>query len=657
MLRASSACRPGLVLLTVLACSNSMRVSGVRQAKDLTEPRAYMQLGTAASQVSKRQSSATGASLRANTTQDLGKIFLLEMKQIPATWTHKASMPVFFGLGMLTVFLCAIIDFRSRSRADPESGFQSQGEAGQGSSVGQRSISVDTGFPTEPPERSLLVIVLLTSYRFYTGFLGATWVPFLIAKEGETLLSNGALLSVASFMGICKLIYGFSIFLNPFFGLLSDKLAASSPWGGRSAFLLAGVGLAGMGIYGAKNASESGDMVWYLVSSCLWMLGEAMADISTETVAPVMLPPSQYDKASSTKTVLHLIGGLSGYLCLMAAAVGELHWHWLYVTYLVLMLLFSLPTAACVWSLQGGTWSPPSGRGHTGPVLASLFEAYIAPTRYAGGFPRACYAAGIFCLGTGPLFFTWLMLHDLVGLKSAKEQQMHFAGVSMTFLLAACITAVWSGMERRPEPAQPPSRRQSAGAAEASSGSSGEEESPRRATGGAGAVSGSGDAGAGPSVPAATPNTQLSDLRWTHMFWSVMAYGLTCCVIPTVSLAPSQDAGLMLFYVISFFLGLTFGSVYSRFQACTWSLIPPHADIGNAMGFAAVTKCAGVGIGNFAAGLILDGFRRRVDIVGQSYGNAGYMAMAWSSAFCVFVSAALVLSISQTRRKLLKYLP
>jgi len=559
-------------------------------------------------------------------------------------WTHGSAMPVLFGVGMLIIFMCAIMDFRTGFRADP---LESEANGSATSMADSKT----------PPERSIGVIVMLTSYRFYTGFLGATWVPFLIAQEGKSLIPHpDALLSTASFMGIAKMIYGFSIFLNPFFGLLSDRLASTSPWGGRSAFLLAGIGLSGIGVYAATIASDSANIKWYLGSSCLWMLGEAMADITSETVAPEMLPPSQYDLASSIRTIQHILGCVCAYVALIGAAHFDIHWRWLYVAYLALMLLCALPTVACMRSLQDGNWVPRSGRSHRGPVLASIFEAYIAPTRYAGGFPRACLCMTIFCLGSGPLFFTLLMLHDLVGLQSEKMQQYHFSLISITFLVGACITAIWSGRSQPAETEQMSRRnRRSAGEVEANSSDSSDAEGDA----GAGPSSaGTGDCGAGPCRPSpSASNSQETTNRWTYMFLSMFSFGVVTCIMPIVSFLPqSERQRLIYFYVVSFLLGLTFGSVYSRFQACTWSLLPPHVDIANAMGFASVAKLVGVGIGNFVAGLILDGFRTTVDMNGQNYGFIGYLVMNWSSAGCVFFSAALVLTYARKRKSLSKYL-
>lgn len=569
--------------------------------------------------------------------------FMTGVKNLSHGWTHQAMMPVAFGLGMVLVFLCAIVDCRSSQRADPEKNNPPRISTTQD---GQAEDSPQGGEDNkEPPERSFTTILLITSYRFYTGFLGATWVPFLIAKEGKALFSTDmALISAASFMGIEKMVYGFSFFLNPFFGLLSDKLAASSPWGGRSAFLLGGIGIAGIGIYGAKLASENRDVGGYLAASCLWMLGEAMADITTETVAPETVPPSQYDLAGAVKSTHHLVGALVGYIVLVIAAALDMNWRWLYVIYLGMMLLFALPTVACMRSLQDNTWRPRTGRTHTGPVCASIFEAYIAPMRYAGGFPRACLCMCVFSLGSGPMFFTLLMLHDLVGLKDSREQQTHFSCISIAFLVGACIMAACSGVSSDPEPRQSrqTSRAQRQNVAESDS-SDQEATTPRRNSFGNG---GCGDAGAGPAGQASP-----SEYRWTLMFWSCMSFGIACVLIPGVSLPSSPRDRLICFYIVSFFLGSGFGAVYSRFQACVWSLLPPQAEIANAMGFSALSKLAGAGFGNFIAGLILDSFRGFFDPThGQNYNSMGYFVMCWASALCVFISSALVFTIGRQSR-------
>jgi hypothetical protein len=249
----------------------------------------------------------------------------------------------------------------------------------------------------------------------------------------------------------------------------------------------------------------------------------------------------------------------------------------------------------------------------------------------------------VFSLGSGPMFFTLLMLHDLVGLKSSKEQQTHFSCISIAFLVGACVMAACSGVSSDPEPRQ---SRQSSRAPRrnaAESDSSDQETPNRRSNSG---NQGGGDAGAGPPGQASP-----SEYRWALMFWSCMAFGIGCVLIPGVSLPAMPEHRLICFYCVSFFMGMGFGAVYSRFQACVWSLLPPQAEIGNAMGFAALSKLAGAGVGNFIAGFILDSFRGVIDpIHGQNYNSMGYFVMCWASALCVFIASALVFTIGRQNR-------
>jgi len=96
--------------------------------------------------------------------------------------------------------------------------------------------------------------------------------------------------------------------------------------------------------------------------------------------------------------------------------------------------------------------------------------------------------------------------------------------------------------------------------------------------------------------------------------------------------------------VIAGVMGATFGSVYSRFQDCTWQLLPPQADVANAMGFATMCKLLGAGVGNFIAGVILSYFTREPSTIHltrdggvmESYKVSGYIIMCALSAGCSF---------------------
>lgn len=621
-------------------------------------------------------------------TSKIWDSFAGSMELFAKKFRHETAMPFFFGLGTAALFICAIIDFRTSSRAEPAEQMQAALPEAEEKPADKISSPLVTSSEAKGlPERSVFVVAMLTSYRFYTGFLGATWVPFLIAKEGEILIADHKSL----FMGMEKLIYGFSILLNPFFGLLSDRLADSSHWGGRSSFLLVGVGIAGIGIYAAKIASEANDISWYLGASLLWMLGEAMADITTETVAPEMLPSSQYDLAAGIRSIHHMAGAMLGYVFLLISARVGWHFHWLYITYLLLMLLCAFP---CVIFTREARPSAGEGRStarsRTGPCMSALFEAYVAPMRYTGGFPRACVCLCVFSLGTAPIFFTICMVHDLVGITDRTEEQQDFCKASIVFLMMAGITAAAAGMQGS-DPATESSADTSANSVErqiSTDETSESEASQDDTVAGSGARSsasssavmgggvrgysraargrasgsqmsapgGTGDAGAGPPSQQTQQEQQgqvaaTSSYRWNMMILSIFGFGIVCAVIPATSIPAKQHERLTCFVLIAGALGTTFGSVYSRFQACTWSLLPRNIDYGNAMGFAAVAKVVGCGVGNFVAGMILDFFRHSKDNgPWDNYDVMGYCVMCWASAFVVILSAVILISINRKKR-------
>lgn len=588
-------------------------------------------------------------------------------------------MPVIFVIGMLKLSVCAFVDTGKGStwaEAESENAQASFNAKPDVLSVVNEPIAVHGQVDISCNERSLLTVAMLTSYRLYTGFLGATWVPYLVAKEGQSLLRMDHILSTASFMGIAKLIYGFSIFLNPLFGILSDRMAAHAPRTGRVSFLLAGLGVSGVGIYAAKIASETGDIIGYLVACCLWMLGEAIADITSETIAPELLPPSQYDLASAVRSIHHLVGALLGYAALIVAAVLDIHWRWLYFAYLALMLICAATTVVFMRGVCPLHSADRSDRGSGAPALSLVFEAYFAPMNYSGGFPRSCLCMFIFSLGTGPLFFTFLMLHDLVRIKSTQKQQLHFSLISVAFLLGACITAIYSGVSSGDSQTQPEQDQHDASSSDGEEIVSSTQDTVN--TRSIAELEGSQDTLA-PNSCEAPPNpcepcrdasvtdsgqvaeqgspsnhpasSTTSANRWRMMYLSAVAFGLACTLIPVVGVPRSKSVRLIGFYVVSFVLGLSFGAVYSRFQSCIWSLLPPHVDVANAMGFAALAKLGGAGCGNFLAGLILDAFRQKHHAShGHSYSNVGWILMTWLSAACVFLCAYLIIGIERLRR-------
>lgn len=243
-------------------------------------------------------------------------------------------------------------------------------------------------------------------------------------------------------------------------------------------------------------------------------------------------------------------------------------------------------------------------------MSALMAKAYYMPTTIEGGFPRACLCLFIFSLGSAPMFFLLLMVRDIVGVRDPPVLQMHFSIISIVFFVCAAIAssvgAVSSFFERDHDLDTPDDGSDSGG------------------TG-------------GPSSSQAS-----NSMRWPLMVLSTAIFGFVCAVIPGAGLWSDFTMRLVTFYIIAGFLGLSFGSVYARFQDCTWSLLPGDADIANLMGFAAMSKLAGVGIGNFVAGLILDSYVR-----GGSIEFSGYILMCAFCATVVGVAAVLAWSVGR----------
>jgi len=59
------------------------------------------------------------------------------------------------------------------------------------------------------------------------------------------------------------------------------------------------------------------------------------------------------------------------------------------------------------------------------------------------------------------------------------------------------------------------------------------------------------------------------------------------------------------FYILFFFLGLSFGGASTCFEASVWTMLPGDVDLANALGFAATLKVLGASIGTFVCGTLL----------------------------------------------------
>lgn len=465
------------------------------------------------------------------------------------------------------------------------------------------------------PRRSLLFILGLTFYRFYTGFLSATWLPFLLAMEGVQLMGG----KQALFMGVAKLIYGFTIFLNPVIGLIGDKAATMSHRVARRLFIRIGIIIAALGIIFCRMAGPTHQCGFFLFGLFVWRVGESFNDVTTEALCPEMLPREQFEVSSAIRAAMFLVGGLAGYVAI--ALMSQVHYTWLYYAYLVMMFLCGIPPLLFIGSETSGFNSARIRSRQGQAFFTSLFRAYITPAQFKGGFPRACLCTFLFSFGSAPIFFIMLMIRDLVGIEDAVMLQKNFSFISIDFFLcAACATIVGAVM-----------------------------------------------APAKDDMPAAD-SAGAAEIR-KHAFlitaMSAMLFGIIVLFMPIIQAFHSQQVRSQAFYVLAGLLGATFGSVYSRFQDCTWQLLPRDVEVANAMGFATMAKLLGAGLGNFVSGVILSFFRignhahhasatKTTDNVPGSastvadlegYKIGGYIVMCVVCALCVFASGALTLQI------------
>lgn len=528
--------------------------------------------------------------------------------------TPMVVVPVLLGFAMLLLMLLSFCDCGHRSKGDLARSPRQPGHHG--------------AFGGELRPWSMLGIMALTSYRFYTGFLSATWMPYLLAMEGQQLMEERQ----SFFMGSAKLIYGMSILMNPMFGLVGDEMAILSHWSGRRLFIFVGVGASGLGIYGCLVAASIQSVQWYFVGIILWMLGEAMADVTTETLVPELLPREQYEISGAIRALNFLLGGLVGYAALIL--FRSVHYSWLYYGYLIVMIICAFLTLCLI-----NTEDIAHAKSHEEPrqretsIGALIRKAYYMPSHIEGGFPTACLCLFVFSLGSAPMFFLLLMVRDIIGITAPQDVQLQFAIISIIFFVSAAVASVVGAVAAgRSEEAQQP-----APGARGVTADFGEVAGPEAAAGGAGAP---------PGVPRAERRLQEREAlvqRWRLMVAATVTFGIVCLVIPVVGLVPGTPHRIDLFYLVAVAFGSAFGSVYARFQECTWSILPPKVDIANAMGFAAMCKLAGVGLGNFFAGIILDYYAKDK----ETYRLTGYGIMCVSCASVVFVSAALARRVGQ----------
>eukprot|EP00450_Noctiluca_scintillans_P040225 CAMPEP_0194479668 /NCGR_PEP_ID=MMETSP0253-20130528/2714_1 /TAXON_ID=2966 /ORGANISM="Noctiluca scintillans" /LENGTH=580 /DNA_ID=CAMNT_0039318933 /DNA_START=46 /DNA_END=1788 /DNA_ORIENTATION=- len=424
---------------------------------------------------------------------------------------------------------------------------------------------------------SVLSIMALTSYRFYTGLGTATWLPYLLAKEGENMWGGQQSL----FMGIAKLIYSGTILLNPLFGIFGDVAAGSNQKVGRRVYIFGGMTLCGLGCFGCI-ISHIYDMSYtMLISVAVWRIGEAMNDVTTEALVPEMVPPSQYQQASSVKAALFFLGACCGYVLMFL--LTRVDFVIFYFIYLGAMLFFTIPPLVILSQdafLTGRRRcaEAPVGTGTT-TWKHALWHAYVLPASYAGGFPRACLATFLFTLGMSPMFFQLLIVRDIVGISDPKAQQQISSTACLLFFVSSAVCTVLNAVcQSREQPRADRSR---------------------------------------------------TFLR------VIIGVSVASMLIPFTVTPPTIAWRVTFLEFVSCLYGGLFGIVYTRFQDLTWELLPSDARWANAMGFNTMMRNLGIGLGSFMSGLVLNFFVVNTGSDAVRYSVTGY--------FCVSVISSLIL--------------
>jgi len=421
-------------------------------------------------------------------------------------------------------------------------------------------------------------IWMLCFYRLYTGFLAATWLPYVLAMEGETLwASNQAL-----FMGTAKLIYGLTVLMNPMFGLVGDMLAEICHGAARQLWILLGIILSALGIMVCLYAGPRKEFWFYMFGITLWRLGESLNDVTTEAIVPELVPTQQFAVASSIKAASFLVGGLLGYILLFFMA--EVHYTWCYFAYLGCMFVFAVPSLYLLINDKQAPRNP--FRPKDTSFSENLWLSYETPATLEGGFPQMCFAIFMMSCGTAPMFFFLLIIRDLIGVHEEVPLQQDFAIGSVLFFLSAAIATMLDVTFG--DRIGPASRAQHLDAQ---------------------------------ALQELTPRSRKENLAkvktWENekvrrlIVLAVISvvYALSVCSLPIVQLLPTVSARLTFFYPLVVFFGGTFGIGYSRFQDLTWRLLPQNCDMANAMGFNVMARNFGLGVGNFCFGALLEFFK------------------------------------------------
>mmetsp|Transcript_68504 Transcript_68504/g.132271 ORF Transcript_68504/g.132271 Transcript_68504/m.132271 type:complete len:640 (+) Transcript_68504:72-1991(+) len=495
----------------------------------------------------------------------------------PGPWDHVVGISIFFGGIFFAIFSCMDVHkFIALGRQ------RQQASQADSATIEKKAVGGDytASNPDAEGKWSIWGIVALTAYRFYTGFLSATWLPYLLAMEGQYLWPD----MQSIFMGLAKLIYGVTILMNPIFGLIGDQATALSHGIGRRLFVRVGICLSALGMYICILAGRDHAFLSFLAGILIWRLGEALNDVTTEALVPEMVPQSQFQTASAVKSASFLLGGLFGYVLLIVFA--DVDYSWLYFAYPIGMLLASVPPLFLLDQDRPLNWCD-NNKPSNGNFLASLLQAYTNPMQIPGGFPLACLSVFVFSLGTAPMFFLLLVVRDLLGVSNLVAMQEVFSADSIVFFVSAAMAAVISA----------------------------------KVSGGR-----------------TNSGFEILTFRARMLILAMAVFGVVIFFIPAMALFPNNGLQTSVFFCMTVLFGGSFGMAFTMFQELTWQLLPEGVEVANAMGFNVMSRLLGVGLGNFVSGMLLDLSYTGGAAGGAVYDPMGYLVMCTLSGIAVALS-------------------
>lgn len=315
-------------------------------------------------------------------------------------------------------------------------------------------VCVSSREASSAPEKqsvySSVALCQMQAFRLYAGFFVMTWLPYLIAQEGERMWGHHQ----AAFMSTCKMIFGLTIAATPVLGALNDRTRLR--FGRRRTWLVVGIVLIIAGLCGTALSSLCRMNSAFFLCLTLWMFGEAACESTSEALVPDLCSKEDYARAGGFKSSLFMLGGVLGYvLIIICSYVLGLHFYWMYVAFMLFILMtvpfvfaYAAPTEAEVKNFD----TVAAGEE---PILQSLWYAYVFPLEgpESRDFLKAMMTSLFACAGCSSVLFVSLCCRDILRIEAPEMVQLHFACISLNYaafaVVGAAVATYWSDLAAR----------------------------------------------------------------------------------------------------------------------------------------------------------------------------------------------------------------